>query len=78
MNSYVKLVVNLLFYLIRFIDGLGDLQIENLRFPTSPVADGQLRFHVEKVRNLLNKDRRFTCEELAEVLVFMLGQFIQF
>lgn len=55
MNSYVKLAVNLLFYLIQFIDELGNLQIENSMFPTSPVADCQLRFHVEKVRNLFTK-----------------------
>lgn len=30
-------------------------QSADSRFPTSPVADCQLRFHVEKVRNLLTK-----------------------
>jgi hypothetical protein len=45
----VKLVVNLLFYIIQFIDGLGDLQMENLMFPMTPIADGQLRLEASSM-----------------------------
>jgi hypothetical protein len=40
MNSFMKIVVNLLFHLIQFIDGVGDLQMENLMFLVTPVTAG--------------------------------------
>ena len=67
MKIYVKLVVDLQFCFVQCIGGWSVFRREYFWWQRSrrPVEVTD-KFHIEKVKERLNEDRRYTCDELAE------------
>ena len=55
----------------------GRNEVEKKSSPGRPV-EATNSDHIAKVREIIEKDRRFTCDEIVKKLVSAMGQFTQF